>query len=150
MHGRTRHDGRPAMRGVMRRVIAAAVAVAVTGAAALCSGCSTTASPADVLPGAGSQFSTAERAFAMQAAASGVYEAGAARLGAGRASDPRVRAFAEQLVTDHVQANGEFAVLLRAKGMAPPADPTLAQAANLQELGALATGPAFDRGFVQL
>lgn len=135
-------------RGATARVILTAGALAWT--TALCSGCATTASPVTVLPGAGSQFSTAERAFAMQAAAGGVYEAAAARLGAGRASDPRVRAYAEQLVTDHVQANGEFAVLLRAKGMAPPAGPTVDQAASLQQLGALATGLAFDRGFLQL
>ena len=139
---------RPPTRGALVRGILTVGALA--WAAALGSGCSTPASPAAVLPGAGSQFSTAERAFAMQAAASGAYEAAAARLGTGRASDVRVRAFAEQLVTDHVQANGEFAVLLRAKGMAPPAGPTMDQAANLQQLGALATGPAFDRGFVQL
>lgn len=135
------------MRGGMQRALLAAC-LAVAGV--LCSGCSTSPLGTATLPGSASQFTTAERAFAMQAASASLYEAGAARLGAGRAMDPRVRAYAEQLVTDHVQANGEFAVLLRAKGMAPPAGPTVEQVTDLQQLGALASGPAFDRGFVQM
>jgi putative membrane protein len=104
--------------------------------------------PEPPLPGAASQFTTAERAFVTQAAPDGVYEVQAAQLAVGRAVNPQVKAYADMLVTQHMQANGELNVLLQAKAMTMPPDLPADKVAKLQALGALAAGPAFDRGFI--
>lgn len=104
--------------------------------------------PEPPLPGAASQLTTAERAFVTEAAPDGVYEVQAAQLAVSRAVDPQVKAFADMLVSQHMQANGELAVLLQAKAMAvPPALPP-DRVVKLQQLAALPAGPAFDRAFV--
>lgn len=126
------------------------VAVLAAFMAAFTAGCAEHVSLAPAPPpGAASLFNTAERAFVTQAAASGRYEVQAAQLAVDRAVHPGVRSYAQALVTDHLQANGELDALLRAKGMAPTATLPPEFASKLQVLTGLPSGPEFDRGFVR-
>jgi putative membrane protein len=133
----------------MNQGIQRALAGCVVAVAALAAGCADRPPPPPV-PGAASQFTTAEREFVLQAAADGVYEVQAAQLAVSRAVDPRVKSFADMLVTQHLQANGELNVLLQAKGMTVPPQLPPDRFAKLRQLAALPAGPAFDTAFVQM
>jgi putative membrane protein len=132
--------------GMFRRALAQAALVL---AAALVAGCADTPPPPPV-PGATSQFTTAEREFVQQAAVDGVYEVQAAQLAVSRAVDPGVKSYADQLVTQHLQANGELNVLMQAKGMTVPPNLPQDKLAKLRQLAALPAGPAFDVEFVRM
>jgi putative membrane protein len=122
---------------------------AVVLAAVVSAGCADTPTPPPV-PGAMSQFTTAEREFVLHAAVDGVYEVQAAQLAVSRAVDPRVRSFAQMLVNQHLQKNGELNVLMQAKGMTVPPELPQDKVAKLQQLAALPAGPAFDVEFVRM
>lgn len=128
-----------------RGLASAAVVLSVV----LAAGCADTPPPPPV-PGAASQFTTAEREFVLHAAVDGVYEVQAAQLAVSRAVDPRVRSFADRLATEHLQKNGELNVLMQAKGMTVPPNLPADKLAKLQQLAALPAGPAFDVEFVRM
>jgi putative membrane protein len=130
----------------IRRGIACAAVVLAT---VLTAGCADTPPPPPV-PGAASQFTTAEREFVLHAAVDGVYEVQAAQLAVSRAVAPRVRSLADMLATQHLQKNGELTVLMQAKGMTVPPNLPADKLAKLQQLGALPAGPAFDVEFVRM
>jgi putative membrane protein len=125
-------------------------ACALALASVLGAGCAGPVAPPPPVPGAASQFNTAEREFVLRAAADGVYEVQAAQLAVGRAVDPRVRSFADMLVTQHLQANGQLNVLMQAKAMTVPPQLPPDRLARLRELAALPVGPVFDNGFVRM
>lgn len=125
-------------------------AALIATAVVLGAGCAGPTPTPPAVPGAASQFTTAEREFVLQAAANGVYEVQAAQLALGRATDPRVKAFADRLVTQHLQANGELNMLLRAKAMVVPPELPPDRVAKLQELAAFPAGAAFDHGFLRV
>ncbi len=130
-------------RSMIARLLAAVLAAFLAGCAAHVS------LDAPPPPGAASLFTTDERAFVTQAAATGLYEVQAGRLATDRAVHPGVRTYAQALVTDHMQANGELDALLRAKGMAPLSALPPEFASKFDELAGLRAGPEFDRGFVR-
>jgi putative membrane protein len=130
-------------QAIARSVLVASMVAATLGSVGLAA-----PPPEPALPGAASQLTSAERAFVTQAAPDGVYEVQAAQLAVGRAVNPQVKALADMLVTQHLQANGELTVLLQAKAMVLPPDLPADKVAKLQALAALPAGPAFDRAFV--
>lgn len=85
------------------------------------------------------------------------YTAGAIDVAAGKqalakAHDPKVRAFAEEMVRDHEAVNGQALALVKKLGVTPEANPTSAALSKQAETerAALAKldGAAFDRAYV--
>jgi putative membrane protein len=91
-----------------------------------------------------------ERSFMTTAATRVMYEVEVSRLAAERATDPRVRSYAQKLVSKRSQASNELAGLMRAKRVARapalPAD----KATKLHRLAALRPSPNFDLGYVRV
>ncbi|HUR56481.1 MAG TPA: DUF4142 domain-containing protein [Opitutaceae bacterium] len=89
-----------------------------------------------------------ERTFLDKAAAYSRDEVKLARLAVSQATGSGVKAFAQQIATDHQQLNDSLASLRRKKGAAPePTGEIVSEAAQklVQKMGA-----AFDREFVRV
>ncbi|HSH90308.1 MAG TPA: DUF4142 domain-containing protein [Ramlibacter sp.] len=129
------------------------LALGVAAAAALVAGCSSVhlppvaSRPATVVV---APLAESERAFLTRVAAKSMYEVEVSRLAATRATDPRVRAYAQMLVSRHEQANGELIALMSAKGVPPPAGLTAKNATKLHRLASLPASPEFDKGYVRV
>jgi putative membrane protein len=86
------------------------------------------------------------------------YTAGAIDIAAGqqalkRATDPRVKTFAEEMIRDHKAVNDKALALVKKLGVTPEDNPTSQSlskdaAAKLAELGKL-SGAAFDRAYIE-
>jgi putative membrane protein len=87
-----------------------------------------------------------DSAFVRLAGQSGQVELSLATMAQSKAKDPRVKAFAEQLVKDHQQANTELDALAAKKDVKIPAVADL-QKTSKDRLDKL-DGAAFDRAFV--
>jgi putative membrane protein len=105
------------------------------------SGSAATEAPAGPVAGA-------DRSFVAEAAASGLAEAEAGKLGAEKAADAKVKAFAEHMQTDHADANAKLARIASSKGITLPSAAEGPARAQLDELAKL-SGPEFDRAFLQ-
>ena len=64
-----------------------------------------------------SKLSRGDRRFLEKASKQGLAEARLARLAAERSGDPRIRSFAQQIVTSHEKSNAELLELAARKGM---------------------------------
>lgn len=90
------------------------------------------------------KLSHGDRRFIEKAAKSGLAEVRVARLAVERAADPRVRSFAQQLVSDHERANAELSELAGRKGVSLPQDENDRHFKNLSDKN----GAEFDQRFV--
>lgn len=82
--------------------------------------------------------------FIEKAAARGMAELRVARLAVERSTDPRIRSFAQQLVSDHEKANAELSTLAGQKGVSLPQENNDRGFKNLSDK----TGAEFDQKFV--
>jgi putative membrane protein len=96
------------------------------------------------------QLTAAERNFMTQAINRAAYEVEVSRLAAERATDPRVRAYAQKLASHSSQVNNELAAMMRAKGVPRPAGMAADKATRLHRLAALRPSPAFDMGYAKV
>ena len=87
--------------------------------------------------------------FATMAAQSDQYEIQAGRTATVQATDPRVRAFAQQMVTDHTRTSQALQQAASASGLPPP--PPAVGADQSRMLNALQglTGREFDRAYMK-
>ena len=114
--------------------------------------------PVDMRMGAGAEpavivgkpFTAVERDFVTKVAAKGMYEVEVSRLAAERALNPRVRNYAEAMVTQHTQANNELVGLMSAHGVAPPRGLAADKATKLHRLASLPRSDAFDNGYIRV
>ena len=88
------------------------------------------------------------QAFVMEAAHGGHAEVELGKLATAQAKHEDVKAFGQQMVTDHGNANQELASLASSKGWKVPADPGPKHKADAQRLGRL-NGEQFDRAYMQ-
>jgi putative membrane protein len=63
--------------------------------------------------------------FVKKAGAAGAAEVEMGKLGAEKATDAEVKAFAQKMVTDHTKANKELMAAAKAKGLEVPTEPGL-------------------------
>ncbi len=63
--------------------------------------------------------------FAKKAGAAGAAEVEMGKLGAAKATNAEVKAFAQKMVTDHTKANKELLAAAKAKGLEVPTEPGL-------------------------
>lgn len=124
---------------------AIAVAMAVAGCASVAP-----APPPPPLVAPNSPLSLAEKAFVARAINKTLYELEVSKLAAQRASDARVRAYAEGMVGRQTQFTEELVRLMSAKGVPPPRGLPADKAGKLHKLASLPPSPAFDNGYVRV
>lgn len=86
--------------------------------------------------------------FLASAYQDGLAEVQLSQLALQKASNGRVRSFAQRMVEQHTAVNNEFTQLAQRKNIALPTDLTVTQKADLNSLSSL-TGDAFDRAYMQ-
>ncbi len=86
--------------------------------------------------------------FLRQAAQGGEYELAISRLAAQRASSEQLKAYAQQVISDHLQMNTRLQRLAQNNGLTLPNGMTNAQQAEVSDLRQL-RGAAFDRAYLQ-
>jgi putative membrane protein len=89
-----------------------------------------------------------DKKFVMKAAQGGMAEVAGGQTASMQATNPDVKAFGSQMVTDHSKANGELKTLATTKGLALPAEPDKEQQKNLAAI-AKKTGTDFDKAYMR-
>ena len=135
----------------------AGVALAFALAAAMTSGCASLKEIVGARPPqpavvaiTPARLSAAERAFVTRAMTRSVYELEVSRLAAERATDPRVRSYAQMLVNAQTETSNELIRIVSAKGIAPSKTLPVDKATKLHRLASLPPSAAFDEGYVRV
>lgn len=129
----------------MRRLLlASAAALALASCAGTDMGGMSDAMPADMA------MPVAAMAYAGLAAESDLYEITSSQMALQRSQNPRIREFAQMLITHHTQTTAGLTAAARAAGMTPP-PPVLGvrKQAMINELNAAGTGAAFDAVYLR-
>jgi putative membrane protein len=95
-----------------------------------------------------SKLARGDRKFMQDAAEDGMFEVQAGQLAANKASDDKVKQFANKLVEDHQSANNELMQLATTKGVELPAAAPRGKRRDLEKLGK-DSGSKFDDKFVK-
>jgi putative membrane protein len=94
-------------------------------------------------------LSGAEEHFVMEAASGGVAEVKLSELAKSRASDANVKDFANQMITDHTQANDELKPIADSNKIAWP-DRLEGDSGTAYERLSKLSGPKFDEEYIQV
>lgn len=86
--------------------------------------------------------------FAAMAAVSNLFELQSSKLAKERATSEEVRAFADQMITDHTAAGQEMATAAAGEGVPPPTELDQRHQAIMDELSGL-EGEAFDAAYIK-
>jgi putative membrane protein len=86
--------------------------------------------------------------FVKKAGAAGAAEVAAGNLGAQKATNPEVKAFAQQMVTDHTKANTELMAAAKAKNLEVPTEPDLMHKAAAKKMEHQKADAEFDADFM--
>ena len=126
--------------------------------AALAAGCApvlgppppggTEAVPVQVAPAGG--LDAGDRALMSRLATGGLYEIEVSRLATDRATDPRVRSYAQAMASHDSAATRALQQLMRAKGVPVPSGLPADKATKLYRLSQLRPSPNFDVGYVRV
>ena len=96
-----------------------------------------------------SSLSRADEGFVSQAAQNGHAEVEASKLAMEKASNPKVKEFAKQMIEDHTKANDELKALAMSKGVELPDGPSLLQKGKSKLMLSTADGEDFDRRYAE-
>jgi putative membrane protein len=96
-----------------------------------------------------SALSRADEAFVSQAAQNGNAEIQTSKMALEKASDPKVKEFAKQMIDDHTKANEELKTIASSKGVEVPDDPSLLQKGKAMIMLSTAKDAAFDRRYAE-
>jgi putative membrane protein len=143
----------PAMRALP---VALSLALACGFAAAADTAGSGTASSGSSMTGTRTSHANAnakkvargDRKFMQDAAEGGLFEVQSGQLAANKASDDKVKQFANKLVEDHQSANNELVQMANTKGLELPAAPSRSQRREIEKLGK-ESGSKFDQDFAK-
>lgn len=143
----------PPLKPVLSAALAAAFMIGAAQAQpAANSSSKTTPSPMERVASAAerrdSSVARADAAFMKQAAQNGHAEVEGSKLALTKASNEKVKAFAQQMIDDHTKANDELMELARKKGVELPAEPSLMQKGK-HKLLEHSDGADFDRRYVE-
>lgn len=125
--------------------VAASLALLAGGASAQATG-TTTQGTATTAPAAAAKLSRSDANFIKDAAKAGMAEIEGSKLAAQKATDPKLKSYAQQLVDDHTKAAEELKTLAQAKGVELPKEPSMMQRGKLKAL-ASADGAKFDQRY---
>jgi putative membrane protein len=87
--------------------------------------------------------------FVKKAGAAGMAEVEMGKLGAQKATNADVKAFAKRMVTDHTKANKELAAVAQAKNLEVPSSPDMMHKTMMQKFESQSADKDFDRDFMQ-
>jgi putative membrane protein len=104
--------------------------------------------PAAVMGAPAAGFNATDRAFALGAATSNLFEIGAAQLASKRTGQPDVLALATAMYQQHTASFNQLAAIMHARGVAVPNDLSPDKQIMMNKLGT-ARGGDFDQLFVQ-
>lgn len=110
----------------------------------LAQGSSLAPAPATSGAGAGKSVPHSDRSFIEDAAQGGHAEIEGSKLAQQKSKNADVKAFADQMITDHTKVGNELDGLASSKGVKAPTEPSMLQKAELKTLGAL-DGSKFDK-----
>ncbi|TLV01461.1 DUF4142 domain-containing protein [Dyadobacter luticola] len=85
--------------------------------------------------------------FAVKAANGGMAEVALSKIAEEKATDPKVKDFAKQMVTDHTKANDELKALAASKNITLPSAPNEEKQKAAADLGSK-SGKDFDKAYV--
>ncbi|HEY0941910.1 MAG TPA: DUF4142 domain-containing protein [Steroidobacter sp.] len=87
--------------------------------------------------------------FAKKAGASGATEVEMGKLGAQKATDPEVKAYAQKMVKHHSQSNKELMAAAKSKGVEVPTEPDLMHKGMKKKFEAQAADEDFNQDFME-
>jgi putative membrane protein len=87
--------------------------------------------------------------FAKKAGAAGAAEVEMGKLGAQKATNAEVKAFAQRMVTDHTKANKELMAAAKTKGLEVPTDPDLMHKGMAEKFEHQSADQDFNHDFMQ-
>lgn len=85
--------------------------------------------------------------FAVEAANGGMAEVALSKIAEEKATDPKVKEFAKQMVTDHTKANNELKALAATKNITLPSAPNEEKQKAAADLGGK-SGSDFDKAYI--
>ncbi|KAA0989232.1 DUF4142 domain-containing protein [Dyadobacter aurulentus] len=95
----------------------------------------------------GSAVAEDDAEFAVEAANGGMAEVALSKIAEEKATDPKVKAFAKQMVTDHSKANEELKTLASSKNITLPSAPNEEKQKAAADLGGK-SGSDFDKAYI--
>jgi putative membrane protein len=98
--------------------------------------------------GTAAKVSAADRKFVEKAASGGMAEVQAAQLAQQKSQDPKVKDFAQQMITDHTAANQQLTTIAQQKGLTIPASLDAKDQKEIDKLQSL-SGTKFDRVYMK-
>ncbi len=107
-----------------------------------------TMQPGNTAVSSGSQLAAADRRFVEKAAESGMAEVQAAQLAQQKSTDPKIKDFAQRMITDHTQANQKLMALAQTKAVTPPTEISSKHQTEMTKLQGL-DGQKFDRAYLK-
>jgi len=120
------------------RILAAALLLCATGSASMAQDAASSA-----------QSNAAAKEFVEKAGTGGLAEVEMGELGAQKAKNGQVKAFAKQMVADHTKANQELLSAIKGKGMQVPSSRTDAHKAMIEKFQQQDVGKNFDRAYME-
>jgi putative membrane protein len=127
-----------------RSLVLLAALLCVTGGASMAQDTATTTHSAT-----SAQSSAAAQEFVEQAGTSGLAEVELGELGAKKATNGQVKAFAKQIVADHTKANEELLTAIKGKGVQVPSSRSSMHKATVEKFQQQDAGKNFDRDYMQ-
>jgi putative membrane protein len=121
-----------------------AALLCATGSASIAQDTATSAKPAT-----SAQASAAAKEFVEQAGTSGLAEVEMGELGARKATNGQVKAFAKRIVADHTKANEELVTASKGKGVQVPSSQTAMHKATVEKFRQQDAGKDFDRDYME-
>jgi putative membrane protein len=127
-----------------KSLVLVAALLCVTGGASMAQDPATKAQSAT-----SAQSSSAAKEFVEQAGISGLAEVEMGELGAQKATNGQVKAFAKRIVADHTKANEELLTAIKGKGLQVPSSRTSMHKATVERFQQQDAGKNFDRDYMQ-
>lgn len=87
--------------------------------------------------------------FVKKAGAAGAAEVEAGKLGAQKATNPEVKAYAQKMVTDHTKANKELMAAAKSKNLTVPTEPDMLHKGMMEKFERQKADADFDHDFMQ-
>src|SRR5687767_7160994 len=95
------------------------------------------------------QSSASVQEFVAKAGTSGLAEVEMGELGAKKAKNGQVEAFAKRMVADHTKANQELQTAIKGKGVQIPSSRTAMHKATVEKFQQQDAGKNFDRDYIE-
>jgi len=97
----------------------------------------------------GGDLSKEENDFILKAAVGGLMEVAAGNMALQQSTNPKVKAFAQMMVTDHTKAGKELEAVAKSKGLALPATFPKEEQQHMDAMKTVA-GDAFDKHYINM